>query len=93
MAPELLAVAFFSSVVGSIIGTAITRRDLKRALALQAARDKARREALADGIRALLGLHTLLRNRPDITPEISDALRVGHRITEANRALALHEEG
>ena len=45
-------------------------------------------EALLNGCNALLGLIQLVRSRPDISPEIREALTTSHRIDEAMAAIA-----
>lgn len=46
-------------------------------------------EKLVDGINALLGLIQLVSHRDDMPPQIREALRVSHRVQEAQDALAL----
>lgn len=96
----IFVVAFFSSAFGFALGTHIATRQvttLTRKLDEAIAafpfppEDAAVAKQLADGLNAVLGLTQLIRSRDDCPPDIKDALRVGHRIVEAHRALAIYE--
>jgi hypothetical protein len=48
--------------------------------------------ALVNALKGLLGLLQLVASRPDVSPEIREALTTNHRIDEANAAIAAAQE-